>query len=167
MSSYGVVPGDLDRLLSPNRRIELTDSETAPTGTENTAITQAAIDNAEVKFHQAAGVYYAIPIAARPDATSFEVTELQKMVKNIVEDIAAYDLVARKPENMENAIEGSGYWAGIDKKSQRFLEGLQSKDRSRKLPAAMQRTYATVTTGGASTLDLPCSDFDHYNTREF
>jgi hypothetical protein len=166
MSSYGIVPTDLNRLLSPNRRIELTDSETAPTGAENTTLTQATIDNAEAKFHQAAGVYYAIPVAARSDATSFEVTELQKIVKRLIEDIAAYDLMALKPEFLEHSEQGF-YWSQLNKANNRFLEGLQSPARSIKLPAAVQRDVPTVTTGGASTASLPPNDFDHCSTRGY
>jgi len=151
MNVYGIVPTDLNSRLSPQRRIELTDSETAPTGTENTATTQATIDSAVVRFHGAAGKYYAVPIAPRGDATIAEATDLTALVKRIVIAIAAYDLMALKPEWLNNGSE-AGYWLALNSSNEKTLAGLASKDRGFVLPAALERAVPTSTSGGASML---------------
>jgi phage gp36-like protein len=148
MSAYGIVPSDLDVRLSPVDRVQLTDSVTAPTGVENTTITQSAIDNAEVKLHGYAGKYYAIPIVASGDATIAEAAALTALVKRMIIAIAAYDLMARKPEWLES--QQSNYWAQLNKETLAWLQGLSDKARPVVLPGAFERAVQIATSGGAA-----------------
>src|SRR6266849_1512216 len=116
MSAYSIVPADLDVRISPARRIELTDSETTPTGSENTGITQAAIDRAEARFHNAAGEYYIVPLIARTDAPALEATALSVTIKDAIVALAAYDLMSRKPEWLDRG-EQSFYWKQLNKQN--------------------------------------------------
>jgi hypothetical protein len=165
MSVYGIVPADLNPWLSSRRRIQLTDDELAPTGVENTAVTQATIDNAERKLHLAGGVYYQTPITPRSGATAAEIAELPLIVKDLVGRIASYDLMARKPEFLEQSERGL-YWSQLNKANMSFLDGLQSPNRSRKIPAAAERAEPTTTTGGASVVALS-SMFDDGSMRSY
>ncbi len=165
MSAYGIVPSDLNARLSPQRRIELTDSETAPTGMEDTALTQATIDGAEVKFHQAAGIFYELPVVADPTCTTFEAAELPKIVRRVIIAIAAYDLMALKPELLENS-ERALYWSALNKESLAFLDGLQAQARTKKLPGAAQRAVPNPSTGGATVVSCP-TPMTSFDLREY
>jgi hypothetical protein len=151
MSAYGIVPSDLDVRLSPQRRIDLTDSETAPTGTENVGITNAAITNAEALFHGAAGIYYVTPIVPSADATPAEALELVAIVKRMIVGITAYDLMSRKPEWLQQSNE-STFWGTLFKANQAWLAGFTDPKRLTKLRAAQEVIIQEPTTGGARTL---------------
>ena len=148
MNAYGIVPTDLDLRISPQRRIDLTDSETAPTGSENTTVTQEVIDRAVTKFHAFAGRYYQLPITPRADADPEEIVLLPDLVKRTVVAIAAYDLMALKPEWLDRG-EQQPYWAALNKETNAFLAGLSDRNRPVVLPAAEERLIPTETSGGA------------------
>jgi len=155
MSVYGIVPADLNTRLSPQRRIQLTDDETTPTGTENTTTTNGAIANAETVLHASAGIYYVTPLVATSDATAAEVSELAAMVKQMVVAIASYNLMALKPEWLQGSNENQ-YWFRLDKSNQAWLAGLSDPKRPTKLRAAQEVVIPTPTSGGAQvTSDMP------------
>jgi hypothetical protein len=154
MSVYGIGPSDLDPRVSSETRIQLTDSVTAPAGVEDTAKTQEVIDNAEVKLHGAAAIYYQVPIAPRGDATIFEAAQLVALTKRMVVQIAAYDLMALKPTFLTSG-EESKYWLALNKESSDWLDGLASSKRLTRLAAAQERTVATQFSVGAKAQSDP------------
>lgn len=148
MSAYNIVPDDLLERLDQAKLAQLTAATN--NGPRDDAKITAKIDEAEAEIHLAAGVYYAIPIAAVAGTSQLASDSLTKTIRSKVLDLAAYKLVQLKPEQLNNGDKVT-YWSQLRKSIDTWLERLQSSDQAKRitLPGAQLLGEAVTASGDA------------------
>jgi phage gp36-like protein len=100
------------------------------------------IRDAEALFHTYAGVYYLTPIAEPPENV--------RVAKKVVIDLAAWELLSRRP----HAISGD---VGETERTKNdatlsWLRGLAARDRRVQLTGSPERTITAPPSGGATVV---------------
>lgn len=110
-SIYGITQADLETRIDLLRLIELTDDESSPTGAVGAAVLDIAIGRAELEFEGSAARLYALPVAPMPAHAR------EKLI-----DLAAYYVMARKPEQLSPEGNQGNYWTRLRKELLTWLE---------------------------------------------
>lgn len=141
-SVYGFTYNDLIGRLALSEIVQLSDNPDAPTGVLDEAVVNDRIEAGEQEFHLKVGRRYVTPLNPLPLA-----------VRNILLDLIAYTLIARRPGWLAKTAEGADYWIRRYEQITRWLERVS--DRKEVIPDAAERSVMPAASGTAGVNSEP------------
>lgn len=153
---YGIVVGDIQKRLSDDRVLQLTDDQNS--GSIVTSTVDALIDDSEAELHLAAGNYYDLPLRKESDPAA-----TPEGVKTMLVDRVCILLMARRPEFLRNDQDEGGYWRDREKRILDWFEAIGAPDPSKRrlIPGAKPKSTAQDVRAGAPEVQSDCALFTH------